>query len=68
MIENFMDYSNCATMFTQEQIELMRSVVINLRSGLLGSSCEAPINLSESNLTATGVTLNWDMVDGATAC
>ena len=66
MIENFMDYSSCSRMFTLEQIGVMRAVLLNLRSGLLGTTCEAPINLSESNSTANGITLNWDAVAGAT--
>ncbi len=33
--ENFMDYSNCSAMFTQQQAAHMQSVITGVRSGLL---------------------------------
>jgi hypothetical protein len=39
MVENYMDYSNesCLNMFTQEQVDMMRFVITELRPGLIAS-------------------------------
>jgi hypothetical protein len=43
MVENYMDYSieSCQNMFTQEQIDMMRFAVTELRPGLLQSALSA---------------------------
>lgn len=38
MIENYMDYASCANMFTQEQAQYMRSVLVNYRGSYLNSN------------------------------
>ncbi len=42
--ENFMAYSNCTNMFTQEQAAYMENTLLTIRNGLLESNlCELPI-------------------------
>lgn len=38
MIENFMDYSSCDNMFSQDQSDLMNSILSGVRSSLLNSN------------------------------
>jgi PKD repeat protein len=42
--ENYMDYSNCTVMFSQEQVNLMTSVMTNSRSSLNSSNACTPVN------------------------
>lgn len=42
--ENFMDYSNCTVMFTDQQAAYMTNILMNERSGLLANAaCSGPI-------------------------
>lgn len=64
--ENFMDYSNCSAMFTQQQSNYMNGVLNGVRSSLLTSTAcaQAPAGLcipSSANGTADG-----DFINGVT--
>ena len=50
MFENYMDYAaeDCLNSFTQQQIAIMRSVLENERSGLLGQNVSSNIAIEES--------------------
>jgi hypothetical protein len=52
MIENYMDYAKdaCQNLFTQEQTDLMRSSLSNLRSGLLTDKSTAINNMTASKI------------------
>lgn len=42
MVENYMDYADCSNMFTVEQVQYMRYVLLNFRASLLNSDgCNA---------------------------
>lgn len=82
MFMNYMDYSNdiCMNLFTNGQKARMQALfaVGGARYALLSStgcsstpvpvvSCNVPTGLYASNITTTGVKMNWSTVSGATA-
>lgn len=83
MFMNYMDYSNdaCMNLFTNGQKARMQALfaVGGARFSLLSStgcsssttvpvvSCNVPTGLYASNITTTGVKMNWSAVSGATA-
>ena len=64
--ENFMDYSNCTVMFTDQQAAYMTSVLMNERSGLLtNSACSGPV-AGVCIPTSTNGPLDGDYINGVT--
>ncbi len=52
-IENYMDYSSCTNMFTQDQASVMNAVLNQIRDGLfLGNNCNAQVFAPEANFKA----------------
>lgn len=62
--ENFMDYSNCTAMFTQQQGNYMVGVLTGVRSGLLANNaCSIP-QVGYCIPTSTNGTNDGDFIDG----
>lgn len=62
--ENFMDYSNCTAMFTNQQASYMAGVLTGVRNGLLlNNACAGPV-VGLCIPTSTNGTADGDFIDG----
>ncbi len=57
--ENYMDYSNCTNMFTQDQAALMKQTLETTRASLLGNNlCSEPVLTADFTPNTPTVTIN----------
>jgi hypothetical protein len=61
--ENFMDYSNCSAMFTNQQGNYMRSILNGVRSSLLTSTGCASVPIGYCTPTSANGTTDGDFVN-----